>query len=123
VGIVLDPSRFDAERNELILPVRLRNTSTDTLFPPIVATLASVADTMLVRTGYVRETDTITILNAANGKPGAGATFDFSESLGTIGYLEPGAVSAPVELRLQLATPMASALRLRVLVSARGRSF
>ena len=123
VGVVLDPSRFDADRNELVLPVRLRNTSPDTLRPPIVATLTSIADTMLVRTGYIRANDVITILNATNGQRGAGATFDFSDALGTMGYLEPGAVTAPVELRLRLASPMASALRLRLLVSARVRGF
>lgn len=119
VGIVLDPSRYDAERGEITLPVRLRNTSSDTLFPPIVATLTSVADTTLVRSGYLRENDLITILNATNGKPGAGATFDFSSALGNLGYLEPGAVTAPVEIRLRLASPMASALRFRALVTGR----
>jgi hypothetical protein len=119
VGIVLDPSRYDPERAEITLPVRLRNTSADTLFPPIVATFTSVADTALVRTGYLRENDLVTILNAANGKPGAGATFDFSSALGNLDYLEPGAVTAPVEIRLRLASPMASALRFRALVTGR----
>ena len=84
----------------------------------IVATLTSIADTTLVRTGYIGEDDVITVLNAANGVRGAGAAFDFSDALGTMGYLEPGAVTAPVELRLRLATPTASALRLRLLVTA-----
>jgi hypothetical protein len=121
VGIVLDPSHYDSARSEIVLPVRLRNTSTDTLFPPMTATLTSVVDTMLVRTGYIREEDMVTIVNAANGKQGAGATFDFSSALGSMGYLEPGAVTAPVELRFRLASPMASALRLRMLVTARAR--
>ncbi|MEJ7811363.1 MAG: hypothetical protein WKG32_13210, partial [Gemmatimonadaceae bacterium] len=121
VGIMLDPSRFDAEHNELILPVRLRNTSTDTLFAPIVATLTSIVDTMLLRGGYAREADVVTILNAANGKRGAGASFDFSDALGTMGYLEPGAVTAAVELRLRLSAPTASALGLRLLVTAQVR--
>jgi hypothetical protein len=119
VGIVLDPGRYDAERGEITLPVRLRNTSSDTLLPPIVATFTSVADTSLIRSGYIRENDLVTIMNAANGKPGAGATFDFSNALGSMDYLEPGAVTAPIEIRLRLASPMASALRLRALVTAR----
>lgn len=118
VGVVFDPSRFDAAKRELVLPVRIRNTSTDTLFAPIVATLTSVADTMLVRAGYMRPEDVVTILNAKNRKPGAGAIFDFSGALGTLGYLAPGAVSGAVDFRARVATPAASGLRWRMVVSA-----
>jgi len=97
VGIVLDPSRFDAAKRELVVPVRIRNTTADTLFPPIVATLTSVGDTMLVRSGYLRPEDVVTIVNATNAKPGAGASFDFSRALGTLGLLAPGAVSGAVQ--------------------------
>ena len=121
VGIVLDPSRFDAEKRELAVPVRIRNTTADTLYPPIVATLTSVGDTMLVRSGYMRAEDVVTILNATNGKRGAGASFDFSGALGTLGLLAPGAVSGAVDFRLRVATPAASGLRWRMLVSAGAR--
>jgi hypothetical protein len=121
VGIVLDPSRFDAEKRELVLPVRIRNTTADTLFSPIVATLTSVGDTMLVRSGFTAAEDTVTILNATNAKPGAGASFDFSDALGTLGYLAPGAVSGAVDFRLRVATPAASGLRWRMVVSAGAR--
>jgi hypothetical protein len=118
VGIVLDPNRYDAEKRELVVPVRIRNTTSDTLYPPIVATLTSVGDTMLVRTGYLRPEDVVTILNATNAKPGAGASFDFSGALGTLGLLAPGAVSGAVNVRLRVATPAASGLRWRMVVSA-----
>ena len=121
VGIVLDPSRFDAEKRELAVPVRIRNTTADTLYPPIVATLTSVGDTMLVRSGYMRAEDVVTILNATNGKPGAGASFDFSGALGALGLLAPGAVSGAVAVRLRVATPAASGLRWRMVVSAAAR--
>jgi hypothetical protein len=121
VGIVLDPSRFDAAKRELVVPVRIRNTTADTLFPPIVATLTSVGDTMLVRSGYLRPEDVVTIVNAANAKPGPGASFDFSRALGTLGLLAPGAVSGAVDVKLRVATPAASGLRWRVVVSARAR--
>jgi len=121
VGIVLDPSRFDAGKRELVVPVRIRNTTADTLFPPIVATLTSVGDTMLVRSGYMRPEDVITIVNAANSKRRAGASFDFSNALGTLGLLAPGAVSGAVDFRLRVATPAASGLRWRMVVSARVR--
>jgi len=121
VGIVLDPSRFDAAKRELVVPVRIRNTTADTLFPPIVATLTSVGDTMLVRSGYLRPEDVVTIVNATNAKPGAGASFDFSRALGTLGLLAPGAVSGAVDVKLRVATPAASGLRWRVVVSARAR--
>jgi hypothetical protein len=121
VGIVLDPNRFDAEKRELVVPVRIRNTTADTLFPPIVATLTSVGDTMLVRTGYMSSEDVVTILNATNAKPGAGASFAFTDALGTLGVLAPGAVSGAVDMRLRVATPAASGLRWRMVVSARAR--
>jgi hypothetical protein len=121
VGIVIDPNQFDAEKRELVVPVRIRNTTADTLFPPIVATLTSVGDTMLVRSGYMSSEDVVTILNATNAKPGAGASFDFSDALGTLGYLAPGAVSGAVDFRLRVATPAASGLRWRMVVSAGAR--
>lgn len=121
VGIVLDPSRFDAAKRELVVPVRIRNTTADTLYPPIVATLTSVADTLLVRSGYMRPEDVVTIVNASNAKPGAGASFDFSRALGTLGLLAPGAVSGAVDVELRVATPAASGLRWRMLVSTRVR--
>ena len=121
VGIVLDPSRFDDGKRELVVPVRIRNTTADTLFPPIVATLTSAGDTMLVRSGYMRSEDVVTILNATNAKPGAGASFDFSRALGTLGLLAPGAVSGAVDFRLRVATPAATGLRWRMVVSARVR--
>jgi hypothetical protein len=121
VGIVLDPSRFDAGKRELVVPVRIRNTTADTLFPPIVATLTSVGDTMLVRSGYMRSADVVTILNASNARSGGGASFDFSGALGTLGLLAPGAVSGAVDVRLRVATPAASGLRWRMVVSTRVR--
>ena len=104
-----------------MVPVRIRNTTADTLYAPIVATLTSVGDTMLVRSGYMRSEDVVTVLNATNAKPGAGASFDFSGALGTLGYLAPGAVSGAVDFRLRVATPAASGLRWRIVVSARAR--
>ena len=121
VGIILDPSRLDGGKRELVVPVRIRNTTADTLFPPIVAILTSVGDTMLMRSGYMRPEDVVTILNATNAKPGAGASFDFSRALGTLGLLAPGAVSGAVDFRLRVATPAASGLRWRMVVSARVR--
>ncbi|HEX5073014.1 MAG TPA: sialidase family protein [Gemmatimonadaceae bacterium] len=121
VGIVLDPSRYDAAKRELVVPVRIRNTTADTLFAPIVATLTSVGDTTLVRRGYMRPEDVVTILNATNGKPGSGASFDFSRALGTLGLLAPGAVSGAVDVRLRVATPAATGLHWRMLVSTRAR--
>lgn len=121
LGIVLDPSRFDAEKRELVVPVRIRNTTADTLFPPIVATLTSVGDTTLVRIGVMGVEDTVTVVNATNGEPGPGAAFDFSRALGTLGYLAPEAVSGGVDFRLRVATPAANGLRWRMVVSAGAR--
>jgi len=70
---------------------------------------------------HPRPEDVITIVNATNAKPGAGASFDFSRALGTLGLLAPGAVSGAVDFRLRVATPAASGLRWRMVVSARVR--
>jgi hypothetical protein len=121
VGLVLDPSQFDSTKRVLTLPVRIRNTTMDTLFAPILATLTSIGDPSLVRSGYLSQDDVISIVNAANGKAGIGATFDFSDALGTLGYLAPGAVSGPVDFKVRVATPAASGLRWQMVVAARVR--
>jgi hypothetical protein len=46
------------------------------------------------------------VLNAANGKPDDGATFEYVESLGTERVLVPGAISGPVRIRLRLKDPL-----------------
>jgi hypothetical protein len=45
----------------------------------------------------------VEILNATNGKPGAGAVFDYSAALGPGGCLDPGAVSGSLVWRLSFA--------------------
>ena len=42
------------------------------------------------------------ILNATNGKSGAGAVFDYSETLGDLCYLAPGASTRPVIWRFRV---------------------
>ena len=115
------PSEFDSTTRVLTLPVRIRNTSMDALFTPMVASLTSIGEASLVRSGYLTQEDVVTIVNAANGKAGVGATFDFSNALGTLGYLSPGAVSGPVDFKVRVATPAASGLRWQMVVSARIR--
>ena len=43
------------------------------------------------------------VVNAANGKNGEGAIFDFSGALGNLESLEPGALTGPVVLKLNSA--------------------
>jgi hypothetical protein len=43
-----------------------------------------------------------TILNAGNGESGAGATFDYSNRLGSYHALPPGGVSEPILWRFRV---------------------
>jgi len=108
VGIVLDPTRFDAEKRELVVPVRIRNTTADTLSSPNCGypneRCRHHARAQRVHALGGRRHDP----ERHHAEPGAGASFDFSDALGTLGLLAPGAVSGAVDFRLRVATPAAS---------------
>src|SRR5207249_4197602 len=108
------PARYDSTTGVMSLPIRIRNTSTDTLYAPITVEARSIVDARdLVR---VPDLPAPAILNASNGKPGAGATFDYTPALRDWTALPPGTVTEAVvwQMRTGNAHHTAAPITLRV---------
>ena len=96
VQLVIDPANYDPTKNTAEVPVRLRNTSDEPIYPPL--TVEIVADTEATSS----EESLAEILNSANGKSRAGALFDYSDALGDFHVLGPHAVSEAVTWRVRV---------------------
>lgn len=101
VDIVNDPSRYDLATHELEMPLRLKNLSTNPMYPPITVTVANFGSGM----GEMLRDYAPSVLNASNGKSGAGAIMDYSKSLGDFAVLPPGGLSDAVVWRLKVGDP------------------
>jgi hypothetical protein len=99
VTLVFDPVRWDAQTREMVLPVRLKNDSPETLYPPFMVEIKEVAHPYTVKSG--EPINAPTFLNAANGKQGVGATFDYSKALGGLAALDPGGITDAIPWRMQ----------------------
>jgi hypothetical protein len=103
VELVFDPTHYDGTVQTLEVPIRLRNISEEPVLPPITLSILGfgIDDPELPKD----DTPPPVVANATNGEAGAGAVFDFADALGTRGALEPGEVTSPVVIRLQLEDP------------------
>jgi hypothetical protein len=99
VALVFDPVRWDAQTREMVLPVRLKNDSSQPLYPPFTVEVKEVAHPYTVKSGEPNNAPTF--LNSANGKQGVGATFDYSKAIGGLTSLEPGGITDAIPWRLQ----------------------
>jgi hypothetical protein len=99
VTLDFDPVRVDWQAGELLIPVRLRNTSTDTVYGPLKVKVTKLSGSQLVRADGVTE-----ILNATNGQRGEGAEFDFTPALRDVPFLAPHAVSEAMIWRVKPAS-------------------
>jgi hypothetical protein len=104
VQLVFDPTRYDMEKREAEIPVRLKNTSKEPIYPPITLEIAGFGfdDPELPKD----DSPPPAVVNAANGKPGIGATFDFFDAIGSSEVLEPDAHTSPVVIRLRFEDPL-----------------
>lgn len=102
VEIVFDPTSFDPATGVLDLPTRLRNISPAPIYGPITLEIQKFGS------GLDDELKELapTILNATNHEEGAGATFDYSSSLGTDQVLMPGALSGQIVWHLKVQDPL-----------------
>lgn len=100
VEIVADPTRF--EDNIAVLPLRLRNIGDRPIHAPVILTIRGFGSGLAAEL----QEHAPEVLNASNGLPGAGATFLFTNVLGTAGLLEPGQITGAVEMRLRIADPL-----------------
>ncbi len=101
IEFVFDPTHYDAKSGELRLPVRLRNISQQTVYGPITVSIDGFGSGM----GTELKEFAPAIINATNGKAGAGASFQYSDALGSEQAIPPLGTSGAVTWRLKLLDP------------------
>jgi hypothetical protein len=99
VTLDFDPVSVDWQRGELLVPVRLRNTSSDTLYGPFTVRVTRLSGRPLYKIEGSTE-----ILNASNGQRGEGAEFDFTPALRDVPFLAPHAVTEAITWRVKPAS-------------------
>jgi len=102
IEFLADPSRYDRATRELELRIRLKNVSDRPIHGPLTLTIRKFGSGM----GSEGRDRMPAVLNAANGKPDDGATFEYADALGTERVLPPGGVSGPVVLRFRVKDPL-----------------
>jgi hypothetical protein len=117
IALVFDPIVYDSVSRDLELPVRIKNISQRTLYGPMSVELRSLTRAELSAAEREDVGNVPEILNAANGKRGPGAAFDYSRALGTAGALPPGSVSEAVRWKLRLPRPFFTSFYLDAIVN------
>lgn len=96
-----DPVTIDVVRHEIDIPIRLRNASKHTLYGPISVEFLGL-QSAIMRRNLGLTAPSAQILNATSGGTGYGATFDYSNTLGTYAALPPSGVSDAIVWRLRV---------------------
>jgi hypothetical protein len=117
IALVFDPVVYDSVSRDLELPVRIKNISQRTLYGPIRVELRSLTRAELSAAEREDVGNVPEILNAANGKRGPGAAFDYSRALGTVEALPPGSVSEAVRWKLRMSRPFFTSFYIDAIVS------
>ena len=107
VTVTFDPVRYDAETGEVFLQARLKNKSKEKLYPPLRVEVKETIHPYEVKAKLERSGEP-EIVNAANGKKGVGAVFDYSDAVRGSDGLEPDGVSDAVLWRLKTSSPSAT---------------
>lgn len=103
--LAFDPSRLDWAAGEILLPVRLKNTSMATLYGPFSVEVARLETLWWSSQGVGRDRHaTVELLNSSNGLRGKGARIDYGPALRDLPGLEPGAVSEAITWRVRPAS-------------------
>ncbi len=102
IDVIFNATRYNGDAKVASLPVRLRNTSDRVLYGPIQLVIRGFGSGQ----GSEQQDMAPAILNATNGKQGIGAIFDFTDALGTLRMLAPGAQTGPVEIRVRVKDPL-----------------
>lgn len=102
VGLVTDPGIPGRTPDEYTIPIRLRNFSKDTIYPPITVTVTKFTDFIDETAGGPEGKLTHPVLlSSKNSKTGKGATMDYSSALGDWKMLPPGAVTEALPWRVR----------------------
>jgi hypothetical protein len=99
VALVTDPTSLGATANEVAIPFRIRNDSDSPISGPITIEVLGFGNGP---NADMHRESAPTILNATNGKPGAGAVFDYSDALADLCALAPGALTRAVTWRFRM---------------------
>ena len=107
VEFIFDPTRYDAAKKQVEIPVRLKNKSTQPISAPIRLEIVGFGFPE-----YESEDDkkrnaenAPSALNTSNGKAKEGAVFDLGGTVAGADALQPGALTNPFIIRLQLVDP------------------
>jgi hypothetical protein len=104
VHLVFGTGAYDSTTKTFAIPVRLRNDGARAIRGPITVEITGFGS------GTVGENAdhefAPRIVNATNGKPGDGATFDYGPALGDSMALEPGGQTSPVTWRIRARDPL-----------------
>ena len=87
VSLIVDPPHYDLEGQIAVVPIRLKNTSTSPIYPPLLV--------------EVRKTDGWTLLNGGPHRGPEGGSFDYSPALGDFAVLRPGEVTEAIRWRFR----------------------
>jgi hypothetical protein len=118
VEFVFDPTRYDAAKKQAEIPVRVRNISTQPIYPPIRLEILGFGFPQYWGEEEMKQVaeNAPSALNSANDKAKEGAVFELGGAIAGAEALEPGALSNPFVLRFQLVDPTKTPpLRLKAL--------
>jgi hypothetical protein len=107
VEVIFDPTRYDASKKELTIPLRLKNVSDQAIYPPMKLEVTGIGFPEYESEDDKKENaeNAPEAVNSINGKSGIGAVFDLNEGLAGLDALEPGAQTGPLVLRFKLKDP------------------
>lgn len=114
IDFIFDPVKYDPETKVIVIPIRLKNVSSETLFGPFFLKVKRLSDPNIIKRGLKFRLNIPQILNASNGKTDVGAVFDYSSALRDFESLEPGALSEAVEWKLKSSKPTPTPLYMEV---------
>jgi hypothetical protein len=99
---LMDPTTYDPVTKELLMPIRLKNLSDQSIYKPIIVEVKAFGS----GTGEFLKDKSPIILNASNGKQQEGARFDYSSALRDLEALEPNGQTEAVVWRFKLSDPL-----------------
>jgi len=107
VEFVFDPTSWDPQSKQLEIPVRLKNVSTQPIYAPIRVEVVGYGFPEYENDDDKKRNaeNAPTLLNTSNGKGKEGAVVEMGQAIAGADSLQPGALTNPVVLKLQLVDP------------------